>query len=285
MHTYFSLEVFPPGKTMGVDTVYRTLDGLRGLKPDFISVTCGAACSADSGSTTIAIAERVRTVCGVEAVAHMPCLYLSEEKAEDILCRLRNAGITTVLALRGDRIPGKGPAGSFTHASDIAAFIRDFDERRNDGKRFTIFGACYPETHPESQGIIPDIHGLKAKVDAGVSRLISQLFFDNETFCRFLERVRLAGITAPVEAGIMPVINKKQIEHITAVSGVVLPVKFRRILDRYGDSPDSLRDAGIAYAVDQIADLAARGTDGIHLYTMNNTYAACRINEAVRSLF
>jgi methylenetetrahydrofolate reductase (NADPH) len=292
MHTIFSFEVFPPKKTMGIDTIYKTLDDLRNLKPDFISVTYGAGGSVDS-SATLSIAERIRSVCGVEAVAHMPCLYMSRAKAEDMLHKLRAAEIGSILALRGDRqekaeqphISDAKPAGDFQHAGDLVSFIREFDERHHDGKRFTVFGACYPEKHPESPDVISDIHALKAKVDAGVSRLISQLFFDNDAFYRFLERARLASITIPVEAGIMPVINKKQIEHMTAVCGTALPEKFRKILDKYGDSPEALRDAGIAYAVDQIADLVTQGVDGIHLYTMNNAYAANRINNAVRSLF
>lgn len=292
MHTIFSFEVFPPKKTMGIDTIYKTLDDLKDIKPDFISVTYGAGGSADSGAT-LEIAERIRSVCGVEAVAHMPCLYMSRAKAEDMLHRLRAAGIGSILALRGDiqsgaqqpYMPEAKQAGDFHHADDLVSFIREFDERQHDGKQFTLFGACYPEKHPESPDVISDIHALKAKVDAGVSRLISQLFFDNDAFYRFLERAHLASIDVPVEAGIMPVINKKQIKHMTAVCGTSLPEKFIRILDKYGDSPEALRDAGIAYAVDQIADLVTQGVDGIHLYTMNNAYVANRINDAVRSLF
>ncbi len=146
---------------------------------------------------------------------------------------------------------------------------------------FNIIGACYPEGHQESGGLVRDMKHLKDKVDAGVSQLITQLFFDNEYFYRFRERMDLVGIHVPVEAGIMPVVNKKQIERMVSLCGVKLPKKFISMMERYGDNPIAMRDAGIAYAVDQIVDLAAGGVDGIHLYTMNNPYIANRIYESV----
>lgn len=279
----FSFEVFPPKKTMNVETVYKTLDNLRDLKPDFISVTYGAGGSANS-ETTLDIVKRINTVCGVNAVAHMPCLYMSKAKAKDMLEKMRKAGVNNILALRGDRIPDEEPVGDFNHASDLVSFIKKFDEE-NNGKQFNIFGACYPEKHPESKDVICDIQNLKIKVDSGVSHLITQLFFDNSLFYRFVERARLGGINVPIEAGIMPVINSKQIRHMTEICGTCLPEKFTKIMSRYEDNPEALRDAGIAYAIDQIVDLITQGVDGIHLYTMNNAYVAKRINEAVRSLF
>lgn len=278
-----SFEVFPPKTTTGIETIYRTLGELRGLKPDFISVTYGAGGSADCDAT-LDIARYVQSVCGVKAVAHMPCLYMTKQKAYDVLVKFKAAGIRDILALGGNRFDGIAPAGDFCHASDLVSFIKEFEDSQHTGGLFEICGACYPEKHPDSPDVISDIRMLKIKTDAGVSKLISQLFFDNTVFYEFLEHVRMADISVPVEAGIMPVINKKQIERMTDICGASLPVKFRKIMDKYGDNPDAMRDAGIAYAIDQIVDLAANGVDDIHLYTMNNAYVAHKIYDAVNSL-
>lgn len=284
MSTTFSFEVFPPKKTMGIETIYNTLGDLRDLKPDFISVTYGAGGSVSSGNT-INIANYIKDVCGVKAVAHMPCLYMTREKVYNTLCLLKENGIDNILALRGDAIPDCVPAGEFKYASDLISYIKSVEGTIGDGKGFSIYGACYPEKHPESKNVIDDITHLKQKVDSGVTHLLSQLFFDNSTFYRFVESARLGGINVPIEAGIMPVINKKQIEKMTSICGANLPEKFRKIMNKYEDSPEALRDAGIAYAVDQIVDLVANGVEGVHLYTMNNSYVAQRINDAVRNLF
>ena len=282
--TIFSFEIFPPKKTMSIDTVYNALDELKDLKPDFISVTYGAGGS-ENCENTLNIAKRIKNVCGVESVVHMPCINMEKKDAEYVLTQFREAGIENILALRGDGIEGKAPSADFKHASDLIRFIKEFDEKSNDGKKFKIIGACYPERHPESKDVLNDIQGLKAKVDAGATHLISQLFFDNEKFYRFLERAKLAGINVPIEAGIMPATNKKSIERMVSLTNATLPPKFIKMMERYGDSPEAIRDAGIAYAVDQIVDLVTNGVEGIHLYTMNNPYIAQHINEAVRSLF
>ena len=220
------------------------------------------------------IASSIKHRYGIESVAHMPCLHLTKEEAARILEQLKAHQIENILALRGDRIPDMEPAGGFKYAADLVAFIRDHGD-------FNIIGACYPEGHQESGDLVQDIRNLKQKVDAGVSQLITQLFFDNQYFYRFRERLDLAGIRVPVEAGIMPVVNKKQIERMVSLCGVKLPQKFISMMERYGDNPAAMRDAGIAYAVDQIVDLAAHGVDGIHLYTMNNPYIANKIHESV----
>ena len=160
------------------------------------------------------------------------------------------------------------------HACDLIAYMKE-----RSGLSFS--GACYPEGHPEAPSFDEDIANLKRKVDAGASHLMSQLFFDNDLFYRFLEKARAAGINVPIEAGIMPCINAKQIQRMVTMCGASLPHKFTRLIARYGDSPEAMRDAGIAYAVDQIIDLAANGVDGIHLYTMNNPYVARKISESV----
>lgn len=282
--TAFSFEVFPPKKTMNIETVYDTLNELSDIKPDFISVTYGAGGSSNCDNS-VTIAKRIKDVCGVESAVHMPCINMSKDEAKYVLEQFQKAGIENILALRGDRVEGLEPVNDFTHASDLVEFIRDFNEKRTDGKRFKILGACYPEAHPASLNIVDDIHNLKKKVDAGVEHLLSQLFFDNERFYAFLERCQIVGINVPIEAGIMPCTNKKSIERMVSMTNAVLPKKFIRMMERYGDEPEAIRDAGIAYAVDQIVDLVTNGVDGVHLYTMNNPFVARKINSATRSLF
>lgn len=278
--TVFSFEVFPPKKDMPIEGIYNTLDDLKDLKPDFISVTFGAGGSSNCDNT-LKIASRIKDVCGVDSVCHLPAINMSKADCENVLTQFRDAGIKNILALRGDRVPGVEPKSDFTRACDLIKFIKDFDKEG----QFKIFGACYPELHPESADIFQDIDALKSKADAGATHFISQLFFDNEKFYRFVERARLAGVRGPLEAGIMPCTNKKSIERMVSLTNAELPKKFTKMMERFGDSPEAIRDAGIAFAIDQIVDLVTNGVDGIHLYTMNNPYVARRINEAVRSLF
>jgi methylenetetrahydrofolate reductase (NADPH) len=207
-------------------------------------------------------------------VAHLPCIQLTKSDVLEQLDLFKQAGIENILALRGDCVPGAQPCGDFQYASDLVSFIRENGD-------FNIIGACYPEGHPQSGSTVSDIHNLKTKVDAGTSHLISQLFFDNSYFYTFKERAELAGIQVPIEAGIMPVANKMQIERIVSLCGSHLPKKFTAMMARYEDDPKAMCDAGIAYAVDQIVDLLVHGVEGIHLYTMNNPYIARRIYEAI----
>lgn len=274
-----SFEVFPPKRTNPVETIYDTLDGLKKLNPDFISVTYGAGGSENCKATT-EIASRIKHEYGIESVAHLPCIGLTKADVLSLLAGFKEAGIENILALRGDIPEGGCPAGDFAYASDLISFIR---ENRSCGE-FHVLAACYPEGHAESESILSDIRNLKTKVEAGADHLITQLFFDNEYFYRFRERASLAGIHVPIEAGIMPVTNKKQIERMVSLCGASLPAKFTAMMNRYEHNPEALRDAGIAYAVDQIVDLIAQGVDGIHLYTMNNPYVASKIHSAVSSL-
>ena len=275
--TVLSYEVFPPKRTDAVETVYSTVAALKDFSPDFISVTYGAGGGKATCDATLSIASFIKNIYGIESVAHLPCIGLTREEAENQLQRFQEAGIENILALRGDMPEGGSPAGDFAHANDLISFIRE----RYD---FNLIAACYPEGHNESENILDDIRYLKVKTDAGATQLISQLFFDNDYFYRFLERCRLANINVPIEAGIMPVANKKQIERMVTLCGVTLPKKFSSMMSRYENNPEAMRDAGIAYAVDQIVDLIAQGVDGIHLYTMNNPYIARRIYEAVHRL-
>ncbi len=274
--TVFSFEIFPPKKTSPIETVYNTLEKLGDLNPDFISVTYGAAGSTNKVSTC-EIASAIKNKYGVVPAAHLPCINYTKEEILQILDEFKASGIENILALRGDINPDIPPKKDFKYASELIEFIKangDFD----------IAGACYPEGHIECDNIIDDIHNLKKKVDAGAEHLISQLFFDNSCFYSFLEKIRIAGINVPVEAGIMPVVNKNQIERMVSLCGASLPSKFTKMMQKYEHSPEAIRDAGIAYAIDQIVDLVSNGVDGIHIYTMNNPYVARRISEAVESL-
>ena len=281
--TIFSFEIFPPKKNMPIDTIFNTLDELKDLRPDFISVTFGAGGS-ENCDNALAIAKRIKDECKVESVIHMPCINMTKADAEYCLNQFANAGVDNILALRGDRVEGKEPCNDFPHANDLIEFIKDFNSKKK-GNPFTIFGACYPELHPQSENVYNDIDFLKKKVDAGASHLLSQLFFDNEKFYRFQERCQIKGINVPIEAGIMPATNKKSIERMVSMTNAVLPKKFTDMMDRYGDNPEAIRDAGIAYAIDQIVDLVTHGVQGIHLYTMNNPLVARKIYEATKSLF
>lgn len=276
-HTTFSFEIFPPKRSAPIDTIYRTLDGLQGLHPDFISVTYGAAGSQNS-ATTVQIASAIQNQYGIESVAHLPCLYLTKVKAQETANELLAHGIQNILALRGDAVPDLATQGDFYHASDLISFLHQTN-------RFHIIGACYPEVHPEAESAESDLRHLKEKTDAGATHLISQLFLDNSYFYSFIKRARTAGISVPIEAGIMPVINRKQILRMTSLCGASLPDKFTVMMEKYGSNPEAMQDAGIAYAVDQIVDLVSHGVDGIHLYTMNNPLVARKISEATVALF
>ncbi|HZK19901.1 MAG TPA: methylenetetrahydrofolate reductase [NAD(P)H] [Treponemataceae bacterium] len=280
--TVYSFEVFPPKKTSPVDTILKTLNGLKDLNPDFISVTYGAGGSI-ANNETCRIADLIKNKYGIEAVAHLTCAELSKADVNIVLSDLEKIGIKNVLALRGDKIPEDKSQQSFVYASDLVSYIIEKTKNSPNGS-FDICGACYPEVHFEAEDAVEDIHNLKKKVDAGASYLISQLFFDNSKYYDFIERARIGGINVPIAAGIMPVVKKSQIERIVSMCGASLPPKFVKTMQRFEDNPDALRDAGIAYAVDQIVDLVSNGVDGIHLYTMNNPYVARKITESVESI-
>jgi methylenetetrahydrofolate reductase (NADPH) len=269
--TVLSFEVFPPKKTSPIETIYETLDQLKDLKPDFISVTYGAG--GNTGDTaTCEIASAFKKNYDIEPLAHLTCVNHTRSDMEQILSRLEQNGIKNILALRGDINPEFPPKDHFHYASELVSYIM---ERGG----FHVSGACYPEGHVACDSLEEDVLNLTKKVEAGVQHLISQLFFDNDHYYTFLKKVRLAGITVPIEAGIMPVMNKSQIERMVTLCGASLPSKLTKLLQRYEYSQEALRDAGIDYAIDQINDLIKHGVDGIHLYTMNNAYVARKITE------
>ena len=274
--TVLSFEVFPPKKTSSIETIYSTLAELKDLSPDFISVTYGAGGNA-SDTKTCDIAAYIQNELGIPSAAHLTCVYSTKESVRTILGQFKERGIENILALRGDVNPEIPRLHDFEYASDLTRFIKE-------NGAFHVSGACYPECHMEAKSFSEDINNLKIKIEAGAEHLMSQLFFDNGAFHRFREMLAIAGVTVPVEAGIMPVTNKKQIERMVSMCGASLPAKFSKMMQKYENNPEALRDAGIAYAVDQIVDLISSGVDGIHLYTMNNPYVARKISESVKSL-
>lgn len=274
--TVFSFEVFPPKKTSSVDVIYKTLEEMRDLSPDFISVTYSAGGSGN-GQLSCDIASKLKDEYGITPMIHLPCINYSREEISNVLEELKRRGIENILALRGDINPDIKPVKDFKYASELVEFIKSKGD-------FDVAGACYPEGHIEADSIVDDIRNLRTKVDAGAEHLISQLFFDNKFFYEFREKAAIAGINVPIEAGIMPVVNKNQIERMVSMCGASLPQKFAKMMQRYEHSPEALRDAGIAYAVDQIVDLVANGVDGIHLYTMNNAFVARRISDVVSGI-
>ena len=259
----FSCEVFPPKKTSPIETVYRTLDQLQDLRPDYISVTFGAGGSAGDNLTG-RIAAAIQDQYHIPSVAHLSCVNYTRDEVAGLLDGLKAMGIENILALRGD-LPRDGafphPDG-YHHASELMEEIRTFGG-------FCIGGACYPEGHPESATLYEDIDNLKYKVDAGCEFLTTQMFFDNNELYSYLYKLRRSGIDIPVIAGIMPVTNASQIKRIMSLSGSQLPARFRAIIDRFAGNPAAVKQAGIAYATEQIIDLLANGVDHVHIYTMN----------------
>ena len=272
----FSFEIFPPKTISSVDTIYKTLEELKDLKPDFISVTYGAGGSLVNNRTT-ELSSLVKEKYGVEAVAHLTCINSTKEEIDYILNDLKAHGIENSLAVRGDIPEGGVLKGDFKYAYELISHIK----KRGD---FNIAAACYPEGHVKGKNLKEDLIHLKLKEESGATHFISQLFFDNNYFYNFLEEKDKLNIKSSIEAGIMPVTNKAQIERLTSLCGVNLPEKFIKIVNKYEYDRVALRDAGIAYAVEQIVDLVSSGVDGIHLYTMNNPYVARKITESISSI-
>ncbi len=274
----FSLEVFPPKKDTSYNVIYNTLLKLRGLPVDFISVTYGAGGSEAQREKTVEIASLILSTYHIEPVAHLTCVSLDRDDVIQTLAKLKENNVLNVMALRGDITPTMNVKTDFKYASDLTAFIKETDPA------FNVLGGCYPECHPECESLDQDIENLKKKIDAGASHLVSQLFFDNDTFYRFRDKAHAAGISIPIEAGIMPIINKNQIERIVSMCGASVPAKMSRYLSRYQDNPTALKDAGLFYATEQILDLINNDVQGIHLYTMNSVETATRISDNIQNI-
>ena len=267
-----SFEVFPPKTSATYESIQAAAQQIAALSPSYMSVTYGAG--GGTSDYTLALARDIQRKFTVPALAHLSCISSTRDGVKQQLEALRKAGIENVLALRGD-MPANQPkqAGwQYHYASELVHEIRQYGG-------FCIGGACYPEGHPESTTQKEDILYLKEKVQAGCEFLTTQMFFDNNIYYNFLYKLREADVRVPVVAGIMPVTNAAQIRRITSLTGTALPQRFRYILDRFGDNPATMRQAGIAYATEQIIDLFANGVPAVHVYSMNNPAVAQKIQE------
>ncbi|MDO5417146.1 MAG: methylenetetrahydrofolate reductase [NAD(P)H] [Lachnospiraceae bacterium] len=270
-----SFEVFPPKTEDKYDSVERAAAEIARLKPSFMSVTYGAG--GGTSRYTVEIASGIQEQYGVTPLAHLTCVSSTREKVHQVLSELKEKRIENVLALRGD-IPADGRvAEDYHYASELIREIKDFGD-------FCIGAACYPEGHVESVNKTADIQHLKEKVEAGCDFVTTQMFFDNNILYNYLYRIREKGITVPVVAGIMPVTNVAQIKRICQMSGTYLPSRFKAIVDRFGENPAAMKQAGIAYATEQIIDLIANGVNGIHVYSMNKPDVAARIQDSLSEI-
>ena len=274
-----SFEVFPPNPAVGNEKIIQALREMQDIAPHYISVTASNN-KFNIEETTVRLADFIYNNLKIPTIAHLPAVYLTKEMVSDTLQALDKVGVHQILALRGDIFPDVAPKDDFKYATDLIEYIKE------EAPHFDIIGACYPEGHPDSPDRVSDIRNLKKKVDAGCSSLVTQLFFDNDRFYDFQERCILAGIEVPIHAGIMPILNRNQaLRLLKTCENIKLPRKFRAILDKYEHDPESLRSAGLAYAIDQIVDLVTQDVAGVHLYTMNNAATAHHIYQATHSFF
>lgn len=270
-----SFEVFPPKTSETYENVKNSALGVAKLKPDFMSVTYGAGGS--TSTYTLDVAQSILNE-GVTPIAHLTCVSSSRETIRERLAEIKKKGIENILALRGDLPNGVTPQSlDFTYACDLVEEIKSFGG-------FCIGGACYPEGHTESESLSADIVNLKKKVNAGCEFLTTQMFFDNNILYNFLYKIREAGITVPVIPGIMPVTNPAQIKRICSLSGTILPRRFIQIVDRFCSSPEAMKQAGIAYATEQIIDLYANGIKAVHVYSMNKPEVAKKIQSNLEGI-
>lgn len=269
-----SFEVFPPKTDTALENVRCATEKIASLSPSFMSVTYGAG--GGTSRYTLDIADNIQKSFGVPMLAHLTCVSSTPDTVREQLRLMKQRGITNVMALRGDLTPELEASDrsrwSYRHAAEL---VRELAE---DGS-FCIGGACYPEVHPESRDQRADILAIKEKVEAGVEFLTTQMFFDNNLLYNFLYKLREAGVYVPVVAGIMPITSARQVERAIKLSGSFMPQRFKSLVDRFGDAPEAMMQAGIAYATDQIIDLFANGVTNVHIYTMNNPETARRICE------
>ncbi len=268
-----SFEVFPPKTESNFESVKRATEEIAKLKPAFMSVTYGAG--GGTSTYTLDIAKNILKEYGVPTLAHLTCVSSTKQTVKEKIEGIKNSGIKNVMALRGDipkELENEDRSGwHYKHAVDL---IRELKESNPE---FCIGGACYPEIHPESANQNEDIKYLKEKVDAGCDFLTTQMFFDNNLLYNFLYKIREAGITVPVMPGIMPITNAKQVERAIKLSGSFIPQRFKSLVDKFGESPSAMKQAGIIYATDQIIDLFANGVKNVHVYSMNKPDVAEKI--------
>ena len=268
-----SFEVFPPKNETAFDSVKRATEEIAALKPSFMSVTYGAG--GGTSKFTLDIAKNIKERYGVPSIAHLTCVSSTRETVRERIADIKASGIQNIMALRGD-IP-KELEGLDRSTWDYKHAVELVRELKESGEDFCIGGACYPEIHPESQNQKEDIKYLKEKVDAGCDFLATQMFFDNNLLYNFLYKIREAGITVPVIPGIMPITNGNQVERAIKLSGSFMPQRFKSLVDKFGSTPAAMKQAGIAYAVDQIIDLYANGITHVHVYSMNKPDVAEKI--------
>ena len=275
-----SFEVFPPKTDTAFENVQTATEEIAKLSPSFMSVTYGAG--GGTSKYTLDIAKRIKELYNVPSLAHLTCVSSTKTTVHDRIADIKAAGIENIMALRGD-IPSELQETDRSHWDyhHAVELVRELKESRAD---FCIGGACYPEIHPESENQKQDIKYLKEKVDAGCDFLTTQMFFDNNILYSYLYKIRERGITVPIVAGIMPVTNAKQIVRSCKLSGTYLPQRFKAIVDRFGDNPKAMKEAGIAYATDQIIDLLANGVNNIHVYSMNRPEVAAAIQNNLKEI-
>lgn len=271
----YSLEVFPPKKDTDVSVIYDALDEFKTLHPSFISVTYGAG--GNTAENTFAIASYIQNQCGIEALTHLTCAAIPDKLfLTNFLTNLYRNGVHNLLALRGDQplwmSDEQFNSRYYKHASDLIVDVKEAYD-------FSVAGACYPEVHQEAASLEEDIAHLKIKVDEGVDFLITQMFYDNEVFFRFLDEARKAGIEVPVLPGLMPITSAGQVKNIVGLSGTKIPSELAEAIEKYKDNPADLKKAGLAYTKKQMEDLLSHGVDGIHLYSMNKVEIARAIYE------
>ena len=268
-----SFEVFPPKTDTAFDSVKNATEEIAKLRPSFMSVTYGAG--GGTSRYTLEIAKNIKEHYSVPTLAHLTCVSSTRETVREKIEAMKAAGIENVMALRGDLTPELEASDrskwAYRHAIDL---IHDI---KASGAEFCIGGACYPEIHPESANQKEDIKYLKEKVDAGCSFLTTQMFFDNNLLYNFLYKIREAGITVPIIPGVMPITNGNQVERAIKLSGSFMPQRFKSLVDKFGTSPDAMKQAGIIYATDQIIDLFANGITNVHVYSMNKPEVAAKI--------
>ncbi len=274
--TTFSFEVFPPKNNSQLDSIESAVAELSKLSPEFISVTYGAG--GGTSDYTVRIASDIKNKYGVDTIAHLTCISTPIKKIDEYIESLKANKIENILALRGDRPPEAfvySDGVYFEYASDLVRHI-------NEKGDFCIAGACYPEGHTESKNLKEDINHLKIKVNSGVEFLTTQLFYDNNAFYNFMDKIRKKGIELPVLAGIMPITSYSSIERTIKLSGTSIPAEVSSFISRYRDDPQSLLNAGMEYAFKQINELIDYGVDGIHIYTMNKPFIAQQIVKECR---
>jgi methylenetetrahydrofolate reductase (NADPH) len=271
-----SFEVFPPKTDEGFESVWKAAEQIAALHPAFMSVTYGAG--GGTSKNTAQLAADIQNSTGTPVLAHLTCVSSTKEHVAQMVRTYKEKGIENIMALRGD-IPKAGRTiFDYDHAAQLIREIRSLDGS------FCIGGACYPEGHVECERPSEDLMHLKEKVEAGCDFLTTQMFFDNNTLYNFLYRVREAGIQVPVLAGIMPITNKKQVARSVSLSGATIPGRFRMMVDRFGDDPASMKQAGIIYASEQIIDLISNGVTHIHVYSMNKPEVAAGIMNALSAI-